>query len=82
VNIFNRLISRSFCSSITAQNQSDNEEPDTAKVVDVDVKHVGGTSATVFLRKKRLRGDPGATVFALANRFPDGRTGFVVAGRH
>ncbi|KYN00330.1 hypothetical protein ALC62_08821 [Cyphomyrmex costatus] len=72
----------------SAQNQSrDNEELDTAKVVDVDVKHVGRMSATVFLRKKkkkknRQRGDPGATVFALANRFPDGRTGFVVAGRH
>lgn len=57
-------------------------------MVDVDVKHVGGTSATVFLRKKKNKkkkrqcGDPGATVFALANRFPDGRTGFVVAGRH
>lgn len=68
----------------SAQNQShDNEELDTAKVVDVDVKHVGRTPVTVFLRKKkRQRGDPGATVFALANRFPDGRTGFVVAGRH
>jgi len=33
-------------------------------------------------KKKRQCGDPGATVFALANRFPDGRTGFVVAGRH
>lgn len=42
-----------FLAFTSAQNQSrDNEELDTAKVVDVDVKHVGRTPATVFLRKK------------------------------